>query len=150
MKTRMMSIALLICASIAVPHMTPAAAKGSIRVIVKNLENDKGDVKIALFNSEETYSAKNAEPFRKCIAKISGKRAEYVFTDLPSGEYAFKLFHDENGNGILDANLVGIPKEDYAFSNNAKGSFGPAKYEKAKFKFEQAELVMEIDMTVSE
>jgi uncharacterized protein (DUF2141 family) len=150
MKTRMMSIAILICASIALPQITPAAAKGSIRVIVKNMANDKGAVRIALFNSEETYSGKTSEPLRKAETKISGKRAEYVLTDLPYGEYAIKLFHDENGNGILDKNFVGIPNEDYAFSNNAKGSFGPAKYAKAKFKLEESELVMEIDMTASE
>jgi len=124
--------------------------KGSIRVVIKNLVNDSGVVRIALCNSEENYSAKNAEPFRKTIVAIKGKRAECVFEDLPYGEYAFKLFHDENNNGILDTNLIGIPTEEYAFSNNAKGSFGPAKYAKAKFILDKPELVMDIEMNSAE
>ena len=50
------------------------------------------------------------------------------------GEYTIKIYHDENGNGIHDKNILGIPKEDYAFSNNAVASIGPPDYEKAKFE----------------
>ncbi len=52
---------------------------------------------------------------------------------LAPGEYAIRLFHDQNGNGEMDANMVGIPKEPWGFSNSATGSFGPPKWKKAKF-----------------
>ena len=42
-------------------------------------------------------------------------------------------FYDKNGNGKLDTNFLGIPKEPTAMSNNAKGSFGPPKFKDAKF-----------------
>ena len=42
--------------------------------------------------------------------------------------------HDENGNGELDANFVGIPREPWAFSNNARGNFGPPTWEDTKFE----------------
>ena len=124
--------------------------KGNLKVVIKNLVNDKGNVKIALFNSEENYSDKKAVPFRVMQIEIKGKQAEYVFEKLSYGEYAFKLFHDENNNGVMDTNLVGIPTEEYAFSNNAKGSFGPAKYAKAKFILDKPELVMNIEMNSAE
>ena len=54
-----------------------------------------------------------------------------------------KLFHDENENGELDTGFLGIPKEDYAFSNNASGVFGPPSYDKAKFEL-TADLTVEI------
>jgi uncharacterized protein (DUF2141 family) len=41
---------------------------------------------------------------------------------LPAGDYAFAVYHDANGNGKLDRNGVGMPTEDYAFSNNAWAS----------------------------
>ncbi len=50
---------------------------------------------------------------------------------LPPGTYALGLFHDLNGNGVLDKNLFGIPKEPYGFSNNARGRLGPPSFEDA-------------------
>lgn len=64
---------------------------------------------------------------------IQNLRAEYVFADIPSGKYSIRLFHDENNNRKMDTNLMGIPKEGYGFSNNAKGTFGPPAYEKTLF-----------------
>jgi len=55
------------------------------------------------------------------------------FLDLPEGEYAIAVYHDANGNGKMDSNLMGIPTEDYAFSNNAVGKMGPPSYDQAKF-----------------
>ena len=53
---------------------------------------------------------------------------EFVFTGLPAGKFAVAVFHDENGNDTLDTNLLGIPKEGYAFSENARGFAGPPSF----------------------
>jgi uncharacterized protein (DUF2141 family) len=53
------------------------------------------------------------------------------FKDLPPGEYAAVAFQDVNGNGILDKNFLGIPKEPFGFSNGARGSAGPPKFSAA-------------------
>lgn len=78
--------------------------------------------------------------------KIENRKAEYTFEELPFGEYAIKLFHDENMDGELDTNFLGIPTEDYGFSNNVRGTFGPADYDDAKFLFEQTEMTMNISV----
>lgn len=39
------------------------------------------------------------------------------FIGLSAGEYAVQLYHDENANGKVDMNMVGVPTEGYAFSN---------------------------------
>jgi len=44
-----------------------------------------------------------------------------TFRQLPPGRYAIIVFHDENDNGLLDENALGVPVEGYGFSNNAKG-----------------------------
>jgi uncharacterized protein (DUF2141 family) len=53
------------------------------------------------------------------------------FKDLPPGEYAAVAFQDVNGNGKLDKNFLGIPREPYGFSNSARGSAGPPKFSAA-------------------
>ena len=50
---------------------------------------------------------------------------------LPAGRYAVKAFHDENDNGELDTNLVGIPSEGYGFANDPSTTFGPPDFEEA-------------------
>ena len=59
--------------------------------------------------------------------------AAATFSDLDHGEYAISAYHDKNSNGRLDTGFMGKPAEPYGFSNNARRSFGPAKYQDAKF-----------------
>jgi uncharacterized protein (DUF2141 family) len=61
----------------------------------------------------------------------SGQSLVVHFKDLPPGEYAAVAFQDVNGNGKLDKNFLGIPKEPYGFSNSARGSAGPPKFSAA-------------------
>ena len=49
----------------------------------------------------------------------------------------------ESGNQ-LDRGLFGIPAENYGFSNNASGSFGPPAFDKASFIFDQSGQALEI------
>jgi uncharacterized protein (DUF2141 family) len=44
------------------------------------------------------------------------------------------VFHDENSNGKLDTNFMGIPREGVGASNNAKGHLGPLKINDAAFQ----------------
>ena len=55
----------------------------------------------------------------------------FILRDLPPGRYAVNAFHDENDNGELDTNLVGIPSEGYGFANDPDSSFGPPDFEAA-------------------
>lgn len=51
--------------------------------------------------------------------------------DVPPGTWAVLAYQDENGNNELDRNLIGIPKEAYGFSRDARGKFGPPSFEDA-------------------
>jgi uncharacterized protein (DUF2141 family) len=56
------------------------------------------------------------------------REAGVVFTHLRPGRYAVIVLHDENGNGGLDRNLLGVPVEAYGFSNGAEGFLGPPSF----------------------
>lgn len=116
---------------------------GNLTVEITGFENDKGKVKITLVNSKENYSKKE-NPFRKASTGIENKKAVWVFENIPFGEYAVKSFHDENDNKKLDKSFIGIPKEKYGFSNNARGSFGPPDYKDAKFIFDSTTVSIEL------
>jgi uncharacterized protein (DUF2141 family) len=126
---------LLLLALILSPIFLYAQEVGSLKVVIDGFTNDEGCARIALANSEENY-AENVDIYRGASAKINDQQAVYIFEDIPYGEYAVKVFHDENDNGNLDTNFLGIPSEDYGFSNNAKGTFGPPSWSAARFSFE--------------
>ena len=107
-----------------------SAQKADLTVEMQNFKNNTGVVKVGLYNSEGTFLGKT---YKQLESKIKEKKAVVTFQDLPEGEYAVSIYQDENLNGKMDKNFMGIPKEDYMASNNEKGSFGPPKYNKARF-----------------
>ncbi|WP_454891479.1 DUF2141 domain-containing protein, partial [Alloprevotella tannerae] len=68
---------------------------------------------------------------------VTGATCTVTFTDLPKGEYAIAIFHDENGNGTMDFGKMGIPIEKFGFSNDAKCVMAPPAFEDAKIVFEK-------------
>jgi len=66
--------------------------------------------------------------------------------NIPFGEYAIKVFHDEDSDDKIDTNFIGIPTESYGFSNNVKGFFGLPGFEKAKFHFNKQDMQIEIKL----
>ncbi|MBW2314392.1 MAG: DUF2141 domain-containing protein [Deltaproteobacteria bacterium] len=120
-----------------------AATAGTLRVVPVGLESSKGNLIVQLAASAHDFEA-DAEGFRYLIIKIENKQAEAVFEGIPHGEYAIKIFHDENANEKLDTNFIGVPKERFGFSNDAMGRFGPPSYDQARFVFQDEQATIEI------
>lgn len=64
---------------------------------------------------------------------------------LPAGRYGVKMFHDVNGNGELDMNLIGIPQEPFAFSNNARVRFALPSWSAVSFELTENAATHSID-----
>jgi len=103
-----------------------------LTVEVSGVRGDKGFVAVALYSQAQGW-LKQAFKAERVAA---GERATIVFRDLPAGDYAFAVIHDENANGKLDTNVVGMPVEAYGFSRDARGHFGPPKWEDAMLKID--------------
>ena len=102
----------------------------SINLSISGMKSDKGDVYVALYNSEKGFLKKT---FKTTIVKVTDKKASASFTGLLKGVYAISVFHDKNDNKKMDTNFLGIPKEPIGMSNDAKAFMGPPKYKDAKF-----------------
>ena len=99
---------------------------------VKGVKNSKGIISGAIYNKASDFPTKENAYKGKVVDAQKGY-VKLRFEDVPSGEYALAVLHDENNNEDLDTNILGIPKEGYCFSNNAKAKFGPPSFDKAKF-----------------
>lgn len=100
----------------------------TLTVHLTGISSDKGQVLVALYADEKQWLA---TLYKGEKSKIVDGKATVVFKNVPGGSYGISAFHDENSNGDLDSNFLGIPKEDYACSRGAKGMFGPPKWEDA-------------------
>lgn len=108
-----------------------------LEVRVHGLRNGQGDVALALFASEEGYPGKTERALRRERLHLDGHvEVTFALDGVKPGTYALSAFHDEDTDGKLGTNFIGIPNEGVAASNDAKGSFGPPKFNDAKFDWE--------------
>nr|WP_315156725.1 DUF2141 domain-containing protein [uncultured Flavobacterium sp.] len=118
------TIAFFICS------LLMSAQNVNLTVSVSGLKSNAGTLKVGLYNSEGTFLK---SVYKAISSEIKNNSATLTFVGIPKGEYGISAYQDENNNGKLDKNMLGIPSEDIACSNNAKGFMGPPKYNDAKF-----------------
>lgn len=107
-------------------------AQHNLSLSIKGVASDQGNICFAVYNDEGSF-LKYDKIFKSgCEKSVKGITA-FVIKDLPDGEYAIALFHDENSNKKLDKNMLGIPKEKVAFSKGEMKMFGPPKYNECVF-----------------
>jgi len=98
-----------------------------LEIEVTGIKNNTGKIMLQLMDPDEkTVSEKMSE--------IKDQKCLILIENLKPGKYAVRYFHDENLNGKMDTNFMGIPTEGYGFSNNAVGKFGPPAFEKWLFE----------------
>lgn len=109
-----------------------SAEPSSLTIDFHGLKSRRGVVMAALFDSRPTYDA-NARPIRSWTLPADGGDFSVTVAGLKPGDYAIKAFHDVDGNGRMNFSPIGYPLEPYAFSNNARGMFGPPSWRDAAF-----------------
>ena len=132
-KTALLSTLLLTAAPAAGrAEAVPAKAGATLTVTFTGLKTPAGRILAALFDSEAAYAGRGSG--RGLLAEVEGGRASVTVPGLQPGRYAVRAFHDLDGDGKLSLNPFGMPTEPFAFSNNAQGSMGPAKWADAAFE----------------
>lgn len=107
----------------------------TITVTIGSLRNENGYISVALHNGETEFPGEDA--FMMQSVEAEDGSVEVVFKNVPAGEYAIAVMHDENGNEELDFNSYGMPIEGYGFSNEAQGEQGPPSFDDAAFDAEE-------------
>lgn len=119
------------------------AQAADLVIRVDNVKNADGQVKVALFDSAAGFLKR---PVRVADAPASAGVTTVVIKDLAPGEYGFAVYHDANGNGNMDRNLVGIPLEPFGFSKDAQGRMGPPAFEAVKLAVPAAGLATAVTL----
>lgn len=116
---------------------------GKLTVVITGFKDDKGKCRFALDDSKFVYEREDTV-FIGRVLPIIDKQVIVVIDSLKYGEYAIRVFQDQNENEKVDTNFLGIPTERYGYSNDASSWFGPPSWDRAKFVFDQPEMLIEI------
>ena len=124
-------IRVAVLAMLAVAAWPASAADLAIRVT--GLRSGAGDVHYGVYNDPRQFP-KPGGRVAKGFVKARTGGVTIMVRGLAAGTYAVAVYHDENGNGAFDQGIFGIPLEDYGFSNDASGFFGPPSFADAAFR----------------
>jgi uncharacterized protein (DUF2141 family) len=141
---RVLALALAVAGLLGAAPATPGA---TLTVTLAGIRSDRGSIFCELFASPKGYPTDASKAVQRKQAAISQRAARCVFEGLGPGTYAVAAYHDENGNGKLDTNFLGIPSEGVAASNDAKGTMGPPSFDKAKLSIATADLGITIHLS---
>lgn len=115
--------AALLCATM----VTASVSAANVEVHVSAVAAGKGKVNVAVCDKERFL--------KDCVysgsAPAQSDTTVVTIKNVPKGTWAVLAYQDENQNDKLDRNFIGIPSENYGFSRDARGRFGPPDYEEA-------------------
>jgi uncharacterized protein (DUF2141 family) len=113
----------------------PCAAQtaSSLKVTITGLRSDKGTVMVSVHRTAEGFPG-SGKVFKQLTLSIKEGVATTTLSELAAGPYAIAVIHDENGNGKLDTNFMGIPKEGTGASRDPRPKFRAPKFDEAVFQ----------------
>ena len=129
------------------PAGSVSASSGTLALRITGFRSGDGQALIAVYRGGDGFPGEPDNAWKRVVARISGGQASVDLREVPPGEYAVSVLHDENGNNQLDTNWLGIPKEGMGTSNNPKGRMGPPRYRDARFEVGAAGATQNIKMT---
>lgn len=122
-----------------------AAQAADLTVRITGLTPVTGNVHAALYNKAETFP-KPKGMVEDIITPAADTYVDVVFKNIPPGDYALAVFHDENLNGEFDQGLFDFPLEGFAFSNGAKPGLSAPDFEDAAVTVSGENTMTEIKM----
>ena len=136
---------LLFAAALSAATCSAHAADGAdLTVTLSDVRNDRGHLFVAVENTEAGWNFK-AESVTQTKLPAAKGDITHVFADLPPGKYAVMVIHDENENGKLDSNFLGIPSEGYGFSQNPR-VMRRATFQEALFELPAGGATVQIEL----
>ncbi|MGB5370515.1 MAG: DUF2141 domain-containing protein [Flavobacteriaceae bacterium] len=106
----------------------------NLTVTVEGVKSSEGNISIGLYNKVEGFLTPEEGFLGISVKAIKGTTTALI-ENLPYGSYAIAVFHDENGNKVMDTNFFGIPKEALGFSKGKLKTFGPPSFGECVFPF---------------
>ena len=114
--------------------LTPSPASAAeLNVRLQGLRSARGLVHLCLTRHRDHFPDCAGDP-TAVKRSLSASAAGTFSVQLSPGDYALSVVHDENGNGKFDTTFLGLPKEGFAFSNDAQPGLASPSFQAAAFE----------------
>lgn len=109
-----------------------SATKGQLTIRFEGLRSNKVLMRACMTRNKAHFPKCEDDPaaFKGSVA--ASNNAHILFSNVPPGDYALMVMHDENSNAKLDT-MLGIPREGVGFSRNPRLRFGAPTYDAVVF-----------------
>ncbi|HZM13192.1 MAG TPA: DUF2141 domain-containing protein, partial [Bacteroidales bacterium] len=99
--------------------LLPAATINAqnVEVTITGIRNTKGQMGLGVFRDNESFKKEQAYRELQFPKKDISKGEMKARFDLPPGTYGIALVDDENSDGEMEYNFLGVPKEGFGFSD---------------------------------
>jgi uncharacterized protein (DUF2141 family) len=129
-------ITIVILVTIVITATTSFTAQQNAQLFINLTKAKKtGTIYVSICSNKTQWPNNGAT--KLTFAANANQQNLLTINNLPLGTYAIAIYQDVNGNGKLDTNLFGAPKEPYAFSNNIAPVFKAPSFEKCSFNITQ-------------
>ena len=130
------------------PILAQAQDISTLTIRISGARNARGKIGVTLFQNAQGFPDDISKAIRQQSVDIDPNtlNGQVTFKDLPRGTFAVSVLHDENGNGKMDKNFMGIPKEGYGASNNPSKKRRAPTFDEAKFSLNAARQTIEIKL----
>jgi uncharacterized protein (DUF2141 family) len=136
---------------------TVPGLSAELRLTINGVNSDRGKILIALYDDANGFRSAIANAAKRGLIPDTGRligtairaqrgKQSTVFTQLVPGRYAVIVIHDENDNGRLDDNFLGMPAEGYGFGNDAQGFFGAPSFDAAAIDLDKADASISVTL----
>ncbi len=131
----------------AVIFMAASVQAGELKLELQGKGMSGNQIRIAVYSANAPEQFPSDEKFyRGTVSEATTDRLTVTVPDLPPGRYAVAAYADDNKNGKQDKNFLGVPKEIYGFSNDARGMFGPPDFSEAAFEIGEGVVTKSIQL----
>lgn len=147
---RLFLMLILFCLFPSAVSWTQEDDSATLKVQVEGIQKDQGEIGVAVFSGKKGFPTKMERSFEAAWIPLNEtqKAVTHIFEGLPAGDYAVSIFHDENGDRLLDRTTLGYPLEGVGFSNDCRVEILAPGFKKCKFSLsanEKKSLVIKME-----
>ena len=127
------------------PQAAAGTANAPLTIRLGGFRKPEGVARVAVYSSPDGFLSNDTKALAKSVHDVTSGDNQVVF-DLPPGIYAVAVLHDENSNGKVETNILGIPKEGVSTSNNPHPKFRAPNFVESKFELPPNGTTIDIKM----
>ncbi len=117
-----------------------------LQVKVTNVNNREGTIRLNLFRKGEGFPGQKEKAFRSRSVSINNEPVQVTFRNLPPGNYAVAVYHDQNDDGTLNKGGFGVPEEGYGTSGSADTGIGSPSFSRSSFELSGGKKAISISL----